>query len=256
MALYTRESIERMRDAVDMVALVGVKTDLRRVGSRWMGLCPFHDERTPSFSVNPEQKLFYCFGCGAKGDAIAFVRETEALDFPEAVELLAERHGVELEREREDPRAEERRQRRERLLSLLDRTARFYSTYLWESEEARAARDYLAGRGLSEEVLRDFRVGYAPSAWDRLVKREHVGVPLDHHNAPRTRCLRAGGVQPEELAPLPVDLVLGGIEVLGPLGLAEGPRAEAEDPTASIGERKHDPAAEAVVEAPAPAPLA
>jgi DNA primase len=169
MALYTRDSIERMREAVDMVALVGAKTDLRRVGSRWMGLCPFHDERTPSFSVNPEQKLFYCFGCGAKGDAIAFVRETEALDFPEAVELLAERHGVELEREREDPRAEERRQRRERLLSLLDRTTRFYSTYLWESEEARGARDYLAGRGLSEEVLKDFRVGYAPSAWDRLV---------------------------------------------------------------------------------------
>lgn len=169
MARYTSDSIERVRDAVDMVALVGARTDLRRVGSRWVGLCPFHDERTPSFSVNGEDKLYYCFGCEAKGDAITFVRETEALDFPEAVELLAERHGVELAREREDPRAEERRRRRERLLSLLERSTRFYAAYLWESEEAERARDYLTGRGLREDVLREFRVGYAPSAWDRVI---------------------------------------------------------------------------------------
>ena len=141
MALYTRDSIERVRDAVDMVELVGARTDLRRVGSRWVGLCPFHDERTPSFSVNAQDKLYYCFGCGAKGDAIGFVRETEALDFPDAVELLAERYSVALEREEEDPRAEERRRRRERLLSLLERTARFYATYLGESGEARRPRD-------------------------------------------------------------------------------------------------------------------
>jgi DNA primase len=167
--VYTRDSIDRVREAVDMVALVGTRTDLRRVGSRWVGLCPFHDERTPSFSVNADQKLYYCFGCGAKGDAIGFVRETEALDFPGAVELLAERTGVELEREEEDPRAEERRRRRERLLSLLERSARFYATYLWESAEAARARDYLAGRGLAEETLRAFDVGYAPKAWDRVI---------------------------------------------------------------------------------------
>ncbi len=115
MSLYTRDSVERVREAVDMLELVGGRTDLRRVGSRWVGLCPFHDERTPSFSVNPERKLYYCFGCEAKGDAIGFVRETEALEFREAVELLAERYGVELQVEREDPRAEERRRRRERL---------------------------------------------------------------------------------------------------------------------------------------------
>jgi DNA primase len=183
MSLYTRESIERVRDAVDMVEVVGAKTDLRRVGSRWVGLCPFHDERTPSFSVNAEEKLFHCFGCGKGGDAIAFVRETEALDFPEAVELLGDRYRVELEREREDPGAEQRRRRRERLLALVDRTARFYATYLWESAEAAGAREYLVGRGLSEEVLREFRVGYSPSAWDRVV----VGAQRD-------------GFAPEELA--------------------------------------------------------
>ena len=181
--LYTKDSIERVKDAVEMVELVGTRTDLRRVGSRHVGLCPFHDERTPSFSVNAEHKLYHCFGCGASGDAIGFVRETEALDFREAVELLADRYGVELKREAEDPRAEERRRRRERLLSLLDRTARFYATYLWNSAEASRARDYLAGRGLGEELLREFRVGYSPSAWDRVV----LGAQRD-------------GFRPEEVA--------------------------------------------------------
>jgi DNA primase len=169
MALYTRDSIERLRDAVDMAELVGSKTDLRRVGTRLTGLCPFHDERTPSFSVNVQDKLFYCFGCHAKGDAIGFVEQTEGLDFREAVEFLAERYGIELQLENEDPQAEARRRRRERLLALLDRAARFYDSYLWESTEAARARDYLAGRGFSEEILRRFRVGYSPSAWDRML---------------------------------------------------------------------------------------
>jgi DNA primase len=167
-ALYTQDSIERVRDSVDMVELVSAKTDLRRMGSQWVGLCPFHEERSPSFSVDPAKKVYYCFGCEAGGDAIGFVRETDQLDFPEAVELLADRYGVKLDREAEDPRAEERRRRRERLHAVLERTARFYANYLWESAEARRAREYLEGRGLSEEVLRAFRVGYAPSAWDRV----------------------------------------------------------------------------------------
>jgi DNA primase len=169
MALFTRDTIDRVRDAVDMVQLVGEKTDLRRVGSRWTGLCPFHDERTPSFSVNAEEKLYYCFGCGEGGDAFKFVQLTEALEFQEAVELLAERSGVQVEREEDDPRAEQRRRRRERLHSLLDRAARFYATYLRESAEAGPARKYLGSRGLSEEVLAEFRVGYSPSAWDRMI---------------------------------------------------------------------------------------
>ena len=159
MALFTKDSIERVRDAVDMVELVGAKTDLRRVGSRWQGLCPFHDERTPSFSVNPEDKLYYCFGCQKGGDAIGFVQEVEGLDFPEAVETLAERYNVRLEREDEDPEAEQRAAQRERLLALLDRTARFYASYLESSAEAAKARAYLAERGL----LR--RGAAASSAW-------------------------------------------------------------------------------------------
>ena len=169
MARYTQESIEGLREAVDMVALVSKETDLRRAGTRWTGLCPFHEERTPSFSVNAEEKLYHCFGCQKGGDSISFVMETEGLDFPQAVEALAERFGVELKREREDPEEEERRKRRERLLALLERTTDFYSTFLWDAPESARARDYLAGRGLGEEVLRAFRVGYAPKAWDRVL---------------------------------------------------------------------------------------
>jgi DNA primase len=166
---FTKDSIERVKEAVDMVELVGGRTDLRRAGTRYVGLCPFHDERTPSFSVNVDQKLYHCFGCGEGGDAIGFVQQTEALDFPGAVEFLANRYGVELKREEEDPRAEERRRRRERLLKLLERTTTFYERYLWDAAEAGPARAYLAERGLPDQVLRDFRIGYAPKAWDRVV---------------------------------------------------------------------------------------
>lgn len=171
MALISAESLERVKQAADIVEVVSAHTDLRRQGARWVGLCPFHEERTPSFSVDAQEKLYHCFGCGVGGDTIKFVEEKEGLGFTEAVELLADRYGVELEREKEDPRAEARRQQRRRLGDLLDRTAAFYAAYLWESEEAAKAREYLAQRGLSEEVLRGFAVGYAPSAWDKVLLR-------------------------------------------------------------------------------------
>ncbi|MDP9136166.1 MAG: DNA primase, partial [Actinomycetota bacterium] len=113
--------------------------------------------------------LYHCFGCGVGGDAIGFVQETEALPFGEAVELLAERYNVELKREREDPEEERRRERRGRLLALLERTTAFYEKYLWGSDDAAAARAYLAGRGLSEETLRAYRVGWSPTGWDKLL---------------------------------------------------------------------------------------
>jgi DNA primase len=170
MARYTRESVEKVRDAVDFVELVGARTELRKAGvRRYTGLCPFHEERTPSFGIDPIEKLYHCFGCGQGGDVFQFVRETEALDFPGAIELLAERYGVELEREAEDPRDAQKRVRRERLTALLERTAAWYVRMLWESDEARGAREYLLGRGLSEDALRTYRVGYAPSAWDKVL---------------------------------------------------------------------------------------
>src|SRR5581483_1071339 len=103
------------------------------------------------------------------GDVFTFVMETEGLDFTGALETLADRFGVELQTEQEDPQAAQRRQRRERLHSLLGRAATYYARYLWEAREAQPAREYLQTRGLREETLREFRVGYAPSAWDRML---------------------------------------------------------------------------------------
>jgi DNA primase len=176
MALYTNESRDRVREAVDFVELVSARTELRRAGpARYEGLCPFHDERTPSFGIDPQQKVYHCFGCQASGDLFTFVQETEGVDFKGALELLADRYGVELEREQEDPQQAERRRRRERLLELLARTAAYYQRYLWDSREAHRAREYLAGRGLGEAILNEFRVGYAPSAWDRVLTASRSG---------------------------------------------------------------------------------
>jgi len=170
MPRYTDDSRERVRDAVDFVELVGARTELRPAGPRRMtGLCPFHDERTPSFGIDPVEKLYHCFGCGVGGDVFKFAMETEGLDFAGALEVLAERAGIELEREAEDPRDAERRGRRERLLALLERTAAYYVRVLWESDEAAPARAYLAERGLEQEVLRQFRIGFSPRSWDRVV---------------------------------------------------------------------------------------
>lgn len=170
MALYTNDSKERVREAVDMIDLVSSRTELKRAGAnRLTGLCPFHDERTPSFGINPSEKLYYCFGCQASGDAFTFVMETEGVDFKGALELLADRYKVALELEDEDPQAAEKRKGRERLLELLERTATYYVRQLWESKEAERARVYLAQRGLEEGTLREFRVGYAPSAWDTVM---------------------------------------------------------------------------------------
>jgi DNA primase len=175
-ARYTPESKDRVRDAVDFVELVSARTELRRAGpSSYEGLCPFHDERTPSFGIDPGQKVYYCFGCQASGDVFTFVQETEGVEFKAALELLADRCGIDLEREEEDPKEAELRQRRERLLELLARTTTYYERCLWESQEARPAREYLEGRGLGEEILREFHVGYSPSAWNSVLLASRRG---------------------------------------------------------------------------------
>ena len=161
MARIKDASVEEVKAAADIVAVVSARTQLRKVGGRYTGRCPFHEERTPSFSVNATEKLYYCFGCGAKGDLITFVRETEQLDFAAAIEWLADRFNVRLEYEETSPQQDAHRRRRERLLSLLDAAASFYERYLWDSQAGSLARDYLAGRGLGEDVCREYRLGLA-----------------------------------------------------------------------------------------------
>jgi DNA primase len=165
----TPDSVDRIRAAADIVEIVSAHTELRRRGARFLGLCPFHEERTPSFSVDANANLYYCFGCQAGGDVFSFLQEKEGLDFREAVEQLADRYGVELGYETRDPQDEERRRSRERLYELLSKAAAFYARYLWDSGEAAKARAYLESRGLGREVLEQFGVGFAPSAWDRVL---------------------------------------------------------------------------------------
>src|SRR3954468_608995 len=148
MPRYADSDKEKVREAVDIVDLVSKRTELRRSGpGEFKGLCPFHDERSPSFHVTPDKGMYYCFGCGAGGDAFTFVQETEGLDFVGAMESLAQRYGIELTVADEDPAAAERRRARERLMELLERATSFYERYLWESAEADPARAYLRDRG-------------------------------------------------------------------------------------------------------------
>jgi DNA primase len=162
MAIIAQASIDQVKAAADMVEIVGARTQLRKVGARWSGRCPFHEERTPSFSVNAADKLFYCFGCGAKGDLITFVKETEGLDFVGAIEWLAERYRIPLAYEETTPQAEAKRERRGRVLSLLEQATVFYERHLWESAAGAHARGYLAERRLGEEVCRAYRLGLSP----------------------------------------------------------------------------------------------
>jgi DNA primase len=169
------EDVARVRAATDLVALVGEHVGLRRSGTRWVGLCPFHPENTPSFSVNGELGFYYCFGCGAKGDAITFVRETEQLDFVGALERLAGRVGITL-RYDESASGGRERQRRRRIHETLEKAFAFYHDRLLSAPDAAAARAYLRReRGYDGDTVRAYRIGWAPDGRDVLVRE--LGLP-------------------------------------------------------------------------------
>jgi DNA primase len=160
------EDVARVREATNMVAVVSEHIALKRVGRRYQGLCPFHAEKTPSFSVNPELGLYHCFGCGAGGDAIRFVREVEHLDFATAVERLAAKAGITL---RYDDAAVGRdRQRRDRLVEATAAAVAFYHRLLLEDPGAGVARKYLRSRGFDGDVARAFSLGWSPDSYDAL----------------------------------------------------------------------------------------
>ncbi|HVS84541.1 MAG TPA: DNA primase [Gaiellaceae bacterium] len=162
MARIKDESVERVKAAAEILPLVEDHVRLRKAGGTYKGLCPFHQEKTPSFTVSPARGTFKCFGCGEGGDAISFVEKLEQVDFVGAIEILAHRFGVELEYEEASPEQERKRARDERLRALLERAAEFYAQVLWKSEQAAPAREYLASRGFGEAICREFRLGYAP----------------------------------------------------------------------------------------------
>lgn len=170
MALISKTSVEAVIDASDMLEIVAPYTTLKKSGSNYMGKCPFHQEKTPSFSVDPIQKVYHCFGCGESGNLFTFIEKKEGLGFIEAVKFLADKYGVRLVYEASSPEQEKKRQQREHIYSLLDHAASYYSRYLWESPSAEAARQYLKRRGFKREVAKEFRLGYSPSGGASLIK--------------------------------------------------------------------------------------
>lgn len=162
------EDVVRVREAADIVAVISAHTQLKRVGRSWTGLCPFHGEKSPSFSVNQEKGVFYCFGCQAKGDVITFVRDIDHLDFQGAVEQLAAKFGIAVRYT--DRNEGERREARSRLREALEAAVDWYHQRLLTSPDAGAARRYLRERGLDGDTVRRYRIGWAPDDWDQLVK--------------------------------------------------------------------------------------
>jgi DNA primase len=162
------DDIVRVRESSDIVAIVSEHVQLKRVGRRFSGLCPFHTEKSGSFSVNQEQGLYYCFGCGAKGDVITFVREIEHVDFVGAVEFLAGKAGITLSYTDKDEG--EGRKRRTRLLEATARAVEWYHERLLSAPDAAQARAYLRSRGLSSDEVRSYKIGWAPEGWDEMVR--------------------------------------------------------------------------------------
>ena len=162
------EDVQRVRDSADIVQIVSAHTQLKKAGNNWSGLCPFHGEKSPSFSVNPDKNVYYCFGCQASGDVISFVRDIDHLDFAGAVEFLASKSGIALRYT--DRNEGERREARSRLRDAMAAAVDWYHDRLLTSSDAGAARHYLRERGFDGERVRQYKIGWAPDDWDQLVK--------------------------------------------------------------------------------------
>jgi len=186
---YGEGLLEEIRGRTDLVALVGRRVKLARKSRDMWGCCPFHNEKSASFKVSNERRLYKCFGCGKGGDAFKWLIETEGLSFPEAVEKLAAEAGVELPKW--SPEDEERQQKRKSLYDVVELAAKFYEAQLFDAA-GREARDYLKGRGLDGAAAKQFRLGYAPGGNGALIKH------LTEHNITQDDIIAAGLARPAE----------------------------------------------------------
>lgn len=156
--------IEEIKSKIDIVDLIREYINVKAVGANFQALCPFHNEKSPSFVISPEKQIWHCFGCGKGGDALSFVMEKENLSFPQALRILADKTGVVLKQEDFKERA-----KRNRIIDILDLAGKYYE-YVLKSESAKEIRKYLEGRGLNEEKIALWRIGYSPDSWDSLYK--------------------------------------------------------------------------------------
>lgn len=168
--LIPQSFIDDLLNRTDIVDVVSSRVQLKKTGKNFSACCPFHKEKTPSFSVSPDKQFYYCFGCGAGGNALGFIMDHDNLDFPQAVEDLAKAAGMEVPREQSVKGQKPRQPTDSPLYPLLTAAAEFYRQALKNHPTRRAAVDYLKGRGLSGEIARDFGLGFAPPGWDNLYK--------------------------------------------------------------------------------------
>ena len=170
------DDIDRVRATVSIVDVVGQHVQLRRTGRNWVGLCPFHGEKTPSFNVREETGRYKCFGCDASGDVFTFVQQTEHVDFIGSVEFLAAKAGIQLNYTSTGQSKD--RARRKRLIEGMETAVEWYHQRLLTAPDARPARDYLRSRGIDGEIARQFRIGWAPDEWDALASQAGVEEKL------------------------------------------------------------------------------
>ncbi|MFA6499100.1 MAG: DNA primase [Desulfurivibrionaceae bacterium] len=170
MAVYQGEdTVQLIKDAVDIAEIIGEHVSLKRAGTNLKGLCPFHSEKTPSFTVNPERKTYHCFGCGEGGDAISFMMNFHRLSFAEALKELARKYQIALPEKPLNPQELEKAQRREALHVANEKAAELFHQLLLSDPDAQKAREYLDKRGIPEEITKEFRLGFAPDSWNFLV---------------------------------------------------------------------------------------
>ena len=168
---YIPENIvSEIRNAADIVDIVSDMVILKKAGKDYQGLCPFHTEKTPSFTVSPEKQIFYCFGCGAGGNVFTFLMKHEGWSFPETVRTLAKRYGIEVPTRNLTPEERHRFSEREALLDVNHRAKDYFQNVLWKSRAGEVARAYLDRRKIDRATAEEFGLGYAPRGWDYLVR--------------------------------------------------------------------------------------
>jgi DNA primase len=173
------EAKEQVREAADIVQVIGEHVQLRRAGGHFTGLCPFHNEKTPSFSVHPQRQTYKCFGCGESGDVFAFLIKYHNLSFPEALRSLAERYQIRLPEPKLNEQEQKQRQQRDLLYQVTAEAAKIYTLYLTEARQAENARRYLQQRGVPQAFIEKYQLGYAPAQWDFLSHRLTTQFPRE-----------------------------------------------------------------------------
>ena len=169
--LIPQSFIDTLLDRTDIVEVVDRRVKLKKTGKNYSARCPFHDEKTPSFSVNPDKQFYYCFGCGAGGNAVGFVMDYDNVDFPQAVEALAHTAGLEVPREQTTPQQDAQRDRQAHLYTTLNAANQYFQQALRHHQQASRAVNYLKGRGLSGQIAQRYQIGFAPPGWQNLIER-------------------------------------------------------------------------------------